>query len=330
MRRTGLPFKLLVLCWFAGLIASRAEAEEPTIRFKSEANRVQLIVGEQAVADYVFRDEAVSRPYFAHIKTISGQQVSRNFPPQDGVDKTDHANMHPGIWLSFGDLNGHDYWRLKAKTEHVRFLAEPHVEKGTGNFKVLNRYLATDSSEVVCEEECEVGIQLVDESCYLLTLVSDFKATSGELRFGDQEEMGLGIRVASPLAVDRNLGGRILDSERRVNGNEIWGKVARWCDYSGPMAGKWCGMTVFTSPQNFRGSWAHARDYGFVAMNPFGINAFTKADKQDITIKKGESLRLGYAVAIHESASESAYDPEKVYQQFVLAETSARSGIPAK
>ena len=69
---------------------------------------------------------------------------------------------------------------------------------------------------------------------------------------------------------------------------------------------------------------------GFVAMNPFGINAFTKADKQNITIKNGESLRLGYAVAIHESTSESAYDPGKIYQRYVLADTSARSRIPAK
>ena len=210
---------------FAGLIDSGAEADEPTIRFKSEANRVQLIVGEQTVADYVFRDEAVTRPYFAHIKSISGQQVSRNFPPQDGVDKTDHANMHPGIWLSFGDLNGHDYWRLKAKTEHVRFLSEPHIEKGTGTLQSPESLTSQPTLRTLfAKKNAKSKFNWSDDSCYLLTLVSDFKATSGELRFGDQEEMGLGIRVAPPLAVDRNLGGRILDSERRVNGNEIWGQ----------------------------------------------------------------------------------------------------------
>lgn len=146
------------------------------------------------------------------------------------------------------------------------------------------------------------------------------KVYIGDVRFGDQEEMGLGIRVATPLAVEKKLGGRILDSEGRLNGEQVWGKTARWCDYAGPLDGDWVGMTLMTSPKNFRQSWSHARDYGFVAMNPFGLNAFTKADKQEVFVKKGESLRIGYAVVVHESAQESGFKAQAAYEQFVARE----------
>ncbi len=302
-------------------------ADQPAIRLETEADRVKVVIGDQTVAHYVFRDTELSRPYFTHVKTLSGKQVSRNFPPREGVDKTDHANMHPGIWLSFGDLNGHDYWRLKAKTQHVRFLIEPKVETGVARFKVLNRYLATNSQETdsakeVCEQECEVRVAVMDGGCYTISIISEFKATTGDLRFGDQEEMGLGVRVATPLAVESKLGGQILDSEGRLNGDQVWGKTAAWCDYAGPLNGSWCGMTVLTSPRNFRASWSHARDYGFVALNPFGLNAFTKADKKDVVLKKGESLRIGYAVAVHEHPQPADYRPQEVYERFVAAERS--------
>jgi Methane oxygenase PmoA len=292
---------------------------EPAIRFASEERQVRVYIGDLEVADYVFEDKEISRPYFAHVKTHAGKQVSRNHPPREGMDKLDHANMHPGIWLSFGDLNGHDYWRLKARTKHIRFLEPPIVEAGVGRFKVLNHYLATDSDAVVCSQECTIQVRKV-QAGYLIAIASEFQATGVELRFGDQEEMGLGVRVATPLAVEKQLGGRILDSEGRINGEKVWGQTARWCDYAGPLDGSWVGMTVLTSPKNFQPCWSHARDYGFVAMNPFGLNAFTKAARQERVVHAGESLRLGYAVVVHESSQESSFNPQAAYEQFVTME----------
>ncbi len=294
-------------------------AAEPAIRFVTEERQVKIYIGDQEIVDYVFADSEISRPYFANVKTLSGKQVSRNHPPREGVDKMDHANMHPGIWLSFGDLNGHDYWRLKARTKHVRFLEPPAVDVGNGKFKVLNHYLATNSDAVVCSQECDVQVSKVDGG-YRIVIASEFKPTDGDLRFGDQEEMGLGIRLATPLAVEKKLGGRILDSEGRINGEKVWGKTARWCDYAGPLDGNWVGMAVLTSAKNFRPCWSHARDYGFVAMNPFGLNAFTKAPKQEVIVKNGQSLRISYAVVVHESTQESDFNAQTAYEQFVAQE----------
>lgn len=295
------------------------DAAEPSIQFVRGDGVLGIRRGDVEVARYVFQDKLVPRPYFADVKTPSGIQVTRRHPPQKDQDATDHVGLHTGIWLSFGDLSGCDYWRLKARTEHVRFSEEPTGGSGRGTFAVVNRYLTADGQGTVAEETCQYVIRATPHG-YLLEMTSEFRPGDVELVFGDQEEMGLGIRVATPLNVDRKLGGRLLDSAGRRNGAEAWGKTADWCDYAGSLQGpdgvRWVGMTVLAGPDNFRTCWSHARDYGFLAMNPFGRQAFTKQEPSRIVVARGETLKLRYGVAIHESPTEADYHPAAIYQDF--------------
>lgn len=308
--------RLLLL---AGLVTSYGvTAQGQPLSFRTQQHAVTLLAGETMLASYVFRDPQVPRPYFAQVQTLSGQQVTRRHPPVSGEDADDHVGLHPGIWLSFGDLSGHDYWRLKAATEHVRFVEPPTVTAAGGRFTVLNRYRTTDGLSTVAEETCRQRIVLVPGG-YRLEFDSEFRAGDVDLVFGDQEEMGLGIRAATPLVVDRQLGGRILDSAGRRNGSEVWGRTADWCDYAGPLNGRWAGLTVLAHPDNFRASWSHARDYGFLAMNPFGRHAFTKQDPSRVVVRPGESLRLRFAVVVHETAAEADYQPSAAWQSWVHA-----------
>jgi hypothetical protein len=229
-------------------------------------------------------------------------------------DKNDHATMHPGIWLSFGDISGHDYWRLRAETRHVRFVEQPTaVSADQATFTVENAYLSEDGKSTVCTEKCRYDLYLI-EGGYLLVATSEFSGDK-EFYFGDQEEMGLGIRLATPISVDQIQGGRILDSDGRLNGKGVWGKQARWCDYSGVVDSSHLGITIFPDPGNFRESWWHARDYGFVAANPFGKSAFQGGEKSKIVVKPGTTLRIRYGLFVHDGLSpdakgsiESAYD----------------------
>ena len=92
----------------AGCIASPAPAADKdasgqdAVTFTRSENEVQLAIGGRPVATYVFRDRHIPRPYWAHVRTIDGIQVTRNHPPQAG-DAADHAEFHPGIWLAFGE-----------------------------------------------------------------------------------------------------------------------------------------------------------------------------------------------------------------------------------
>ena len=286
------------------LSISACAADDPAVNFQVEADSVVIQIDEQAVASYVFEDAQILRPYFAHVKTLDGQQVTRNHPPQK-TDRKDHATMHPGIWLAFGDVSGHDFWRNRARVEHVEFIQSPSAEKNVGSFVERKRYVAA-SGEVVCEEEFRFAIRTTGDS-YTLYLESHFSSDE-EFYFGDQEEMGLGVRVATP--VSEIGGGRIRNSKGRKGARKIWSKAAKWCDYSGEVEGRPVGVTTMAHPTNFRSSWWHARNYGLMAANAFGRAAMQKGKPDRTVVESGESLRLRYAVWVHGDADTKAIETQ--------------------
>jgi hypothetical protein len=225
---------------------------------------------------------------------------------------TDHATIHPGIWLAFGDLDGSDFWRNKARVVHESFVEAPSAGQDRAGFAVRNRYERADGA-AVCRE---IGRRtfLARPSGHLLLWDSTFSADR-DFYFGDQEEMGLGLRVLAPISVKQ--GGEMLDAEGRRNEQEIWGNAADWCDYSGVVDGRYIGMTLMGHPQNFRPCWLHARDYGFMAANPFGRNAFGKGSPSKVVVRAGDTLRLRYGVRLHSNAATERPDLKAAYADFV-------------
>lgn len=104
--------------------------------------------------------------------------------------------------------------------------------------------------------------------------------------------------------------GQAINSEG-LKGLEIWGKHARWVDYWGPIDGRTVGVAVFDHPANprFPTTW-HARDYGLIAVNPFGISDFEKKPKGtgDLKIEKGKEITFRYRFLFHDGN----IGPEKV------------------
>jgi sialidase-1 len=318
----------LVCGWGLGNSAPSSWAEERRFRLTPGAESLLIELDDRAVARYVFREPHVPRPYFDRVRTVSGIEVTRPNPPREGLDPTDHIGLHTGIWLSFGDLNGNDYWRLKARTEHVGFVGEPVTRDGEASFVVRNQYLASGGDEVVCREVCRYTLRTCGGG-WLLVADSQFRPEGKDLVFGDQEELGWGVRVATPLVVDRGAGGRMLDSEGRRNGKQIWGRQVAWCDYAGPIDGRWVGVQVCAGRENFHPSWAHARDYGFVALNPFARQAFTKKEPRPKVVPRGETLSMRFGVVVHESDTEEKCDLPRGYTEFDATprrETLFRSG----
>jgi hypothetical protein len=290
-------------------------AETSRVAFEKSPSELLLTVDGEAVAKYVYDDEVVRRPYFASVRAPGGVQVTRNHPPIEGTDATDHATYHPGIWMAFGDLGGSDYWRNKARAMHGGFLEEPRGGDGHGSFAVRNRYVdEQDPQKTVCREECRVDFY-VRPNGYLLVWDSTFSNDERSFAFGDQEEMGLGVRVATPIT-EQN-GGTIRDSESRTTAEAIWGKTAAWCDYSGIIDGRRIGVTLLCHPDNFRPSWMHARDYGLLTANPFGREAFGHGAKSSVVVEPGDSLRLRYGVLLYAARPGNAPAPEAAFEDYV-------------
>lgn len=286
----------------------------PEVAFRSMPGKVVITIGGEPFATYSYEDPDIPRPYFAHVKTPSGVQATRNHPPVKGRDRTDHITIHPGVWLAFGDISGNDYWRKRAEVRHEAFIQKPRGGPGSGSFVVRNEYLSVDGKKTVCIETCRHTI-LARSSGYYILYDSVFSSEEADFYFGDQEEMGLGIRVNSSITVKD--GGRITNSDGLRNEKQVWGKQADWCDYGGDIGETCVGMTLMPAPSNFRRSWFHARDYGFTAANPFGRKAMTDGPDSKITVKKGETLRLRYGVFVYSAPKGGQVDLSAAYQEYL-------------
>lgn len=309
----------VVICLIVTVIEGAVAADvNLPVEFVRGDGRISIAIDGLPVAMYCYKDATITRPYFTHVRALSGVQVTRHHPPVEGEDLLDHGTFHPGIWMSFGDINGSDFWRLKARVRQAAIVEEPLGGSGKGTFAVRNEYLnQQDPTQVVCQETARYSI-LVRPAGYLLLWDSTF-SSDHEFYFGDQEEMGIGVRVATPLRVgasgEGNLppgNGTILDSEGRKNGKEIWGNSGKWCDYSGTIAGQKVGLSILCHPGNLRPSWFHARDYGLLAANQFGRNAFGKGEPNKVVVRPGQNLRLRYGVLVHSGASDQQLDLERL------------------
>lgn len=277
---------------------------------QQQADRLILSDSHGLIGEFVFRDEKIRRPYLTRLQTLSGKQVTRNHPPIEGTDATDHDTMHPGIWLGFGDFAGSDFWRNKGTIDHVRLTNMTTTTDGLLTFSAEAR--------LIDEERRELGqitnhlqIKTFDD-IRLLVWEAEFYSDTQDLVFGDQEEMGLGARVAT--AITEKNGGVITNSEGLQTAGKTWGQPADWCDYSGQVDGQHIGITLMSSPTNLRRSWWHNRDYGVFVANPFGRNAMQQGAASRIVIPRGQKFRIGFGAAIHAAGN---YSPKTAWQRFL-------------
>ena len=274
---------------------------------------ITVCVGDQPVANYVYANGRINRPYIWDVRTTDGIQVSRDYPPVEGEDRTDHPLIHPGIWMSFKEIGGLNFWRGENHC-FTTLIAKPNVVDGVGSFTVENLYCeGNNKAKARVRETCRLRF-LVVEGGWLLIWESAFQGLVDDAVFGDQEEMGLGIRVATEISGVK--GGRILNSNGRRTEKEAWGKTADWCDYSGKMDGRWVGMAILTGNDNFRKSWFHARDYGLLLANPFGRQAFHAGPRSEVEIPRNTPLRLIFGVYIHSAENEHDTDVAALYRKF--------------
>lgn len=292
--RLSLAACLVVYFVVAGANAARADYRTGGSS-KSHVIRYQ----NKPIAELVFDDAVVKRPYLKSMRTPSGIQVTRNHPPKPGEDAVDHDTMHPGIWLAFGSLNGEDFWRNKGtiRCDGYRSVVEPGCfEAFEADFTMLRA-----DGRPLAKHTLLLKVRY-DESLVRRTFLYEFESTicseTDELVFGDQEEMGLGVRMATPL-VEKE-GGTVKSADGRVGAKKIWGTVDQWVEYSGVAQNAQVGIRVTPDKSNVRTAWWHTRDYGVFVANPFGKRSLP-AGAADFCLPKGEPLELKFTIEVFEN-----------------------------
>jgi hypothetical protein len=301
------------------VLASAALAAQPTpaagFAWEQKADRLAITHAGRPVADYVFRDAAILRPHFQNLGAPSGVQVTRNHPPTAG-EPSDHATMHPGVWLAFGDISGQDFWRNKARIEHVAFSTPPALQDGKLTFATRNRLLAADGSPLGTQET-RFTLARSGDSAFLLTWSAEIRGEGRELVFGDQEEMGLGVRVATELT--EKSGGLVVNSDGLKGAKAAWGKPSAWAAYSREIDGRIRGAAIFPAATNPHPTWWHSRDYGVIVANGFGKRVLPSAANGRLVLPAGSTLRLRYGVLLFDSPAAAPIDFAKIAAAFQIA-----------
>jgi hypothetical protein len=278
-----------------GLAATLGARPAAMISFKQEADSVRVLAGDQAFAMLRFgpdRRKPILHPVFG-----PGQlRMTRNFPITRDTpgEKTDHPH-HESLWYTHGKVNGVDFWSLGRRSGTIR---QTGIELAGNTIRSTDDWLAPDGRRV-CSDQRAIRFTVLPGGERMIDFTITLRASDGELVLGDTKEGSMGIRMHPSLRIDQ--GARAVNSAGDKGGS-VWGKAAKWIDYRARIDGRAAGIAIFDHPGNPRHptTW-HARSYGLVAANPFGLSHFQKAGRGagDMTIKDGDQVTFRYAFLFH-------------------------------
>lgn len=301
--------------------AFSAEAAEKTagVEVQRAAHGATVLVDGELFTQY--RIDSGPKPICWPVLSHTGKRVTRAHPMEDVTGERQDHKHHRSWWFTHGDVNGVDFWSEGEKSGtivHREFLA---LESGSqqGRIRTRNDWLTPDGTKI-CEDERELRIHYRRDA-----RVADFditlKATEGPVTFGDTKEGMMGVRVATSMDVDSQLGGQIVNS-RGQRDKAAWGQQAEWVDYVGPVGDETLGVAILNHPTSFRfPTYWHVRTYGLFAANPFGLHDFKGSDEVDgsHTIPEGESITFRYRIFIHSGDTDQA-KVAKEYERYASME----------
>lgn len=249
---------------------------------------------------------SVQRPICYPLLGPSGLGVTRNYPmgPDTEGEARDHPH-HQSLWFGLDKVGGVDFWSIAptaGSQKHREFL---EVRSGPvfGKLVAATDWLAADGRKV-CEDRRTLRFFACRDS-RLFDYEVELRATEGDLLLGDTKEGLMSCRVATSLAADN--GGVLVNSEGQ-SGGEAWGQPARWVDSSGPLGGETIGVAILDAPDSygFPTHW-HARTYGLVGANPFGLSQFLGAGHDgSYTVANGTATPFRYRWVLHRGDATAA------------------------
>ena len=262
------------------------------MRIVEEGGEVKIYSGDFHVAS--IRHENVSKPYVYPLNAPNGLSVTEDGPK-------DHVH-HRSLWVAHGEVNGVDVWSELEGHGYIRHKRFSRLEAGSVYAFIEEINVWTDAEgRPLLDEVRRIRFWNMPTREWLIDFEVELLATYGDVVLGDTKEAGiLSVRVAPTIRVDA--GGELRNSWGGVNEEEVWGQRAAWCDYSGPLGGEVCGISVMDHPGNPRSpTYWHARNYGLMTANIFGLHHFTGSKKGlgDYFIKRGAKAVFKYRVYVH-------------------------------
>lgn len=303
----------------AGCAGSESEAPAgPAAELRQGEDRVEILLDGKPFSAFHSSDKW-DKPFLHPLATPSGVVVTRGFPVADLPGESQDHPWHRGIIWGHGLINGQDFWREQGRDKTSRFVVEGEVVTGVSNGRALlecSCALTPPDGESIGACHQSFRIQSTPDGNLIDAWITVTAGRGQDLVFGDTEDGGFGFRFHDAFRQDR--WARLLNSDGLLGSENIWGKRARWVQYSTDVDGRPASVTMFDHPSNFRHpTYWHARDYGLCAANPFGLHDFLGDPAQDgsHTVEKGGQFVLRYRVLIADGVTPAA-DVERIFSAF--------------
>lgn len=229
------------------------------------------------------------RPFFYPIVgPASGLSLTRMGHP--GAPDHDH---HRSVWFAHNKVLGIDYWGDKspARIRQLDWLAYQDGDDEAIMAVKLGWFDGHDPKPLL-EQELIAAVRPGPERESYVEIQTSFTPTAQSLEFGKTNFGFLAVRVAK--AISGAFGnGTLTNSEGQIGEPAIFGKPAKWMDYSGVQPGNYPeGIAFFDHPSNpgHPTAW-HVRADGWM-----GASACFHGPR---TITKTEPLTLRYLLHAH-------------------------------
>ena len=273
--------------------------------------------------------ENITKPVLYPVNTAGGTAITRGFPLEPKVgERADHPHQI-GMWLTYGDVNGNDFWGngshgLGTRNSNGGVIVHQKVDKmqeGAGEGVLVTSESWQDSTGVELLKEYTEFHFFAEDSIRIIDRITTLTADNQDVQMSDTKEGMFGIRVARQLELPAQ--GEITlysangEPERvkalsndGITGNYrssvgqtglgVWGTRARWMDLYGKIGTEDISVVICDHPENQSyPTWWHARGYGLFSANPLGAKDFTKEETHvNFSIPAGQSITFRYRVII--------------------------------
>ena len=292
----------------AATASATAGGQTVTAKLDETSKAVRVEIGGNLFTELVYAGQP--KPVLFPIHGPGGVMMVRQWPMREAApgEEKDHPH-HKGLWFTHGSVNGIDFWKEGADAGRIVVQGVPQLSARDGAVVLQTKEswqkpgggeVMTSSTTITCGADGED--RFID---YTITL----SAGESEVVFGDTKEGTMGIRLNPVLNFKGAVAKGSATTSEGETGAAAWGTNAKWVDYTAPFEGGVLGVACFDHPSNLRHptTW-HARDYGLVAANPFGLHDFLKLPKGagDYTLKKDAPLTLRYRWLFHRGETTAA------------------------
>ena len=315
-------------------LALPGHGQTEAVSFTRQGNAIQVAIGGRPFTTYNF-DPKTAKAYLQPIRNAKGVVVTRGFPVGDtipaGHEHDPSLEPHQrAMYFGHGDINGFNFWaeevfsKYYGKDYHSAFgrmvfrkIEEIRGGPASGTIRATFDLVGPDGKPFA--EEVQYFIFSGDSNSRSIDCEFIVRASQKPVKFGDTKEGTFALRLAPELDAPTGI---MVNSEGGEGEAQIWGRRANWVDVDGVIDGQSLGVAIFDHPKSFRHpTYWHARGYGLLAANPFGLRDFYRDPHQDgsYMIPVGGSIQFRYRVFIHDGNYKQAHVAQR-YAEYAANE----------